>query len=143
MSTDKLKPIKDNLNKIWQGTTGRFTEYLAYEALEGAVLGIFDCFSLQDILNAITENTAVWDLPWGDFETFRFQLQMLSRDERFSRNAHLLTAENVLIWLSDDKTRPGIASLIINTPGGPAWLTRQVESLKTGALSPIEVESVE
>ena len=68
-----------------------------------------------------------------------FQLQLLSRDERFKKNAHLLTAENVLIWLSDDKARPGFASIIINTEGGPAWLERQIEALKSGAFSPIEV----
>lgn len=115
-------------------------EYVAHEALEGAVLGLFDLFTPEQLCQAIMEDIPIWESPWGDAEGFKFQFQLLARDARFGKWAHLLTAENVLIWLTDDKGRPLLASVVVNTPGGPAWLERQVEAVKSGLMEPIEGE---
>lgn len=138
--SERLKPIQDKLSSIFKGVSGTFTQYIAYEALEGAILGIFDLFTPEDLYRAITQKVDIWDAPWGEGEQFRFQFQLLSRDERFHKYAHLFTAENVLIWLTDDKARPEIASIIINTPDGPAWLERQIEGIRDGLNAPMEEE---
>ena len=138
--SERLQPIQDKLSNIFKGVSGTFTQYIAYEALEGAILGIFDLFTPEDLYRAITQNVDIWDAPWGEGEQFRFQFQLLARDDRFQKYAHLLTPENVLIWLTDDKARPEIASIIINTSGGPDWLTRQIEGIKEGLNAPIEEE---
>lgn len=140
--SERFQPIQNKLNKVFKGVTGKFTEYVAYEALEGAILGIFDLFQPDDLYRAITQNVDIWDAPWGEGEHFRFQFQLLARDERFQKYTHLFTAENVLVWLTDDKVRPEIASIIINTPGGTDWLEKQVEGIRTGLTAPMEEEKI-
>lgn len=141
--SERFQPIQEKLNRVFKGVSGRFTEYIAYEALEGAILGIFDLFQPDDLYRAITQNVDIWDAPWGEGEQFRFQFQLLARDDRFHKYAHLFTPENVLIWLTDDKARPEIASIIINTPGGPEWLKRQIDGIREGLNAPMEELTVE
>ena len=147
-----LQPIRDNLGRIWTGAKGAFTDYIAYNALEGAVLGIFDCFSEEDVARGILEyNEAVrnggvppgmWEVDWAEFEEFRLQFRMLARDSRFERYFGELTAENVLTWLSAEDGRPQLASLVVNTPGGYAWLEHQIGSIRKGLAEPLEEEQV-
>ena len=145
-----LQPIRENMSRIWRGATGAFTGYIAYNALEGAVLGIFDCFTEQDLARCIIEyNEAVkmsmappglWDFDWLEFEEFRLQFRMLARDSRFERYLNELTVENVLLWLSAEDGRPQLASLMVNTPGGTAWLEHQIASIKMGLMEPLVEE---
>lgn len=134
-----LQPVRMHLRRLWSGVTG----YAAYAALEGAVLGVFDGFTEQQLLEAIETDCDVWAVPWGDFEEFRGQVRLLSQDPRFQKHGHLLTVENVLLWLTGKDGRPLLASVIINTPGGVQWLSRQLEGFKTGVMEPLEeVEEV-
>jgi len=147
-----IQPIRENLGRIWRGATGAFTEYIAYNALEGAVLGIFDCFTEEDVALGILEyNDAVgkgesppgmWDVYWAEFEEFRLQFQMLARDGRFAKYMDEFNAENVLTWITAEDGRPQLASLVVNTPGGVAWLNHQIESMRRGLSEPLEVEVV-
>jgi len=48
---------------------------------------------------------------------------------KLSRYMGYVNTKTVLAWLSHD--RPDLASLIVNTPGGVRWLTRQIEHVKS------------
>jgi len=133
----KLHPVREKLRSIWSSTQ----DYLAYSALEGAILGIFDCFTLDDLMRAIKENWDIWNMPWNEGEEFRYQFKLLSRDPRFVKYGHLLTVENVMIWLTGEDGRPLHASMIINSPGGVEWLGRQIEGIRTGLMEPLEEET--
>ena len=142
--SDRLQGVKTNLSKLWTSGAGKVKNYFFYELVEGAVLGIFDLFTGEDLYRAIVQDVSIWDSDWEEGEEFRFQFQMLSRDPRFMAHAELLTPENVLTWLADDKASPEKAGVIINTPGGPEWLVRQVEGIKRGLEAPMaEEEEVE
>ena len=132
----ELQPVRQNLRKIWSSTK----DYMAYSALEGAVLGIFDCFTLEDLMKAIEENWDIWNMPWHEGEEFRYQFKLLSRDPRFMKHSHLLTVENIILWLTGEEGRPLHASMIINSPGGVEWLGRQIEGIRTGLMEPLEEE---
>ena len=142
MSQDKIAPVRDKFNKVFIGFSGKFTEWMAYEALEGAILGLFDCFAPEDIYIAIVDNTNIWKTPWYDFEEFRYQLRLIGHDPRFTKYEHLFTTENIIEWLSDAQARPVLASLIVNTPGGYEWLDRQVIEFKQELTAPLEEEIV-
>jgi len=131
---EKLQGVRHNLRSIWSSTK----DYMAYAALEGAILGIFDCFTLEDLLKAIKEDWDIWNMSWNEGEEFRYQLKLLSRDPRFVNHSHLLTVENVILWLSGKEGRPLHASMIINSPGGVEWLGRQIEGIRTGLMEPLE-----
>lgn len=135
---NKLQPVRQNLRSIWSSTK----DYLAYSALEGAILGIFDCFTVEDVMRAIEEDWDIWDMPWYEGEEFRYQFKLLSRDPRFMKHSHLLTVENIILWLSGKEGRPLHASMIINAPGGVDWLGRQIEGIRTGLMKPLEEEKV-
>jgi len=135
----EFQPVRDNLRKIWSSTK----DYMAYSALEGAVLGIFDCFTLEDLMRAIEENWDIWNMPWYEGEEFRYQFKLLSRDPRFMKHSHLLTVENIILWLTGEEGRPLHASMIINSPGGVEWLGRQIEGIRTGLMEPLEEEKEE
>lgn len=139
--SDRLQGVRNNLSKLWTSSTGKVKNYFFYELVEGAVLGIFDLFSGEDLYRAIVQDVSIWDSDWEEGEEFRFQFQMLSRDPRFMAHAGLLTPENVLTWLADDKSAPEKAGVIINTPGGPEWLVRQVEGIKAGLEAPLVEET--
>ena len=142
MSQDKIAPVRKKFNKIFVGFSGKFTEWMAYEALEGAILGLFDLFTPEQIYEAITENIEIWKTPWYDFEEFRYQLRLIGHDPRFTKYEHLFTTENIIEWLSDAQARPVLASLIVNTPGGYEWLDRQVIEFKQELTAPLEEEIV-
>lgn len=142
--SDPLQGVKINLSKLWTSGTSKLKNWLFYDLVEGAVLGIFDIFTGEDLYRAIIQDVNIWESDWEEGEEFRFQFQMLSRDPRFREHAGLLTPENVLTWLADDKSAPEKAGVIINTPGGPEWLVRQVEGIKRGLEAPlVEEEPVE
>lgn len=152
----RLQPMRDNFRKIWQGITGRFTDYIAPTALENIVLGIFDCYTPEELYEGIVGGVDIWGEDWGEFEEFRIQFQLLASDPRFSKHIQLLTVENVLEWLRNEKGRPKLASVIINTPAGTRtvevegestevshpsgveWLIRQIDLIKAGLAVPIE-----
>ncbi len=138
--SDRLQGVKANLSKLWTSGTGKIKNYFFFELIEGAVLGIFDLFTGEDLYRAILQDVNIWDSDWEEGEEFRFQFKMLARDPRFQMHAGLLTPENVLTWLADDKSAPEKAGVIINTPGGPEWLVRQVDGIKRGWEAPMEEE---
>ena len=142
MSQDNIAPVREKFSKIFVGFSGKFTEWMAYEALEGAILGLFDCFTPEQIYEAITEDIAIWKTPWHDFEEFRYQLRLIGHDPRFTKYEHLFTTENIIEWLSDKEARPILASLIVNTPGGYEWLDKQVMEFKQELTAPLEEEIV-
>lgn len=131
---ERLQSARLSLRSVWSSTK----DYLAYSALEGAILGIFDCFTLDDLLRAIKEDWDIWNMPWNEGEDFRYQFKLLARDPRFVKHNHLLTVENVMIWLTGKEGRPLHASMIINSPGGVEWLDRQIEGIRTGLMEPLE-----
>ena len=139
--SDRLEGVKSNLSKLWTSGTSKVKNWLFYDLVEGAVLGIFDLFTGEDLYRAIIQDVDIWETSWEEGEEFRFQFQMLSRDPRFLEHAGLLTPENVLTCLADDKSAPEKAGVIINTPGGPEWLVRQVEGIKAGLEAPLEEET--
>ena len=141
MSQDKIQPIREKFNRIFVGAKGKFTDWMIYEFLEGAMLGIFDFFTPEQIYQAITEDISIWNTPWYDFEEFRYQLQLLGHDPRFLKYQELFTAEDIIIWLSNKNARPVLASLIVNTPNGFNWLEKQVKEIKGALTSPIEVQT--
>lgn len=142
MSQDDIAPIREKFNKIFIGFSGKFTEWMAYEVLEGAILGLFDFFSPEEIYEAIKENISIWKTPWYDFEEFRYQLRLIGHDPRFTKYENLFTTENIIEWLSDKEARPVLASLIVNTPGGYEWLENQVSEFKKELTAPMEEEFV-
>jgi hypothetical protein len=142
MSQDNIAPVRVKFSKIFVGFSGKFTEWMAYEALEGAILGLFDCFSPEEIYQAITEDISIWRNPWHNFEEFRYQLRLIGHDPRFTKYEHLFTTENIIEWLSDKEARPILASLIVNTPGGYEWLEKQVSEFKQELTAPLEEEIV-
>ncbi len=135
---NKLDPIRQNLRRIWSSTK----DYVAYAALEGAILGVFDLIPVEDVMRAIEENWDIWNMPWHEGEDFRRPLKLLSQDPRFAKHSHLLTVENILIWLTGKEGLPLHASIIINTPGGVEWLGRQIEGFRTGLMEPLDEELV-
>lgn len=131
---EKLQPVRQSMRNIWSSTQ----DYLAYSALEGAILGIFDCFTLEDLRRAIEEDWDIWNMPWHEGEEFRYQFKLLSRDPRFMKHNHLLTTENILLWLTGKDGRPLHASMIVNSPGGVEWLGRQIEGIRTGLMESLD-----
>lgn len=107
------------------------SSYVGEAALEGAVLGLFDNFSLEDLLGAIRGNVNVWGSDWGEYEHVRSEFLELSKNPKWREHFDLLNAENVLEWLRSPDARPDIASLMVNTPGGVEWLSRQVAQIRS------------
>lgn len=142
MSQDNIAPVREKFSKIFIGFSGKFTEWMAYEALEGAILGLFDFFTPEEIYQAILEDISIWKNPWHDFEEFRYQLRLIGHDPRFTKYEHLFTTENIIEWLSDKEARPILASLIVNTQGGYEWLEKQISEFKQELTAPLEEEIV-
>ena len=139
MSQDRLQPIRNKFSQVFVGFKGKFTDWMMYEALEGAILALFDFFTPEQIYQAIQEDISIWDTPWYDFNEFRYQLQLIGHDPRILKHQESFTAENIILWLGAKDGRPMLASLIVNTPGGFNWLEKQVAEIKTALTSPIEV----
>ena len=100
--SDPLQGVKTNLSKLWTSGTSKLKTWLFYDLVEGAVLGIFDIFSGEDLYRAIVQDVNIWESDWEEGEEFRFQFQMLSRDPGVLEDEGVLTPENVLTWLADE-----------------------------------------
>ena len=144
----RMETVKQQFGRIWEGTKAKFTDYIAYQALEGAVLGIFDGFTPEQVYHAIEQHREalakqqappdLWGSAWAQYEQFRLQFQLLARDPRYAKYLRLLDMENVLTWLSGEDARPQLASVIINTPGGIQWLDWEVRHIRAGITAPLE-----
>lgn len=102
------------------------SSWVGESALEGAVLGLFDNFTLEDVYACIVGRVDVWTSDWGEHEGLRPQVLDLARNPKWRKHLDLLTTENVFDWLRGEDARPDVASLILNTPGGLEWLDRQI-----------------
>lgn len=116
---------------------------LGLAILEGLVLRIFDQFNEQQLYDAICCNTNLWSQSWGQYEQYRESVMVIAQDPKYSQYADYLTVENVLEWLRRRDGKPSFASIIVNTPGGAAWLDNQIQSLLQNAAKPIVVKSNE
>ena len=125
-----LEKIKSTAyNVLFKLKTGA-RDMMVQAALEGVVLGVFDQFTREQLLEAITNDYDVWTTAWGDFEEFRPQLLSLMGDPVNQQVVRDFTLEDVVAWLRVGDARPDLASVIINTGGGVPWLRRQVDSFK-------------
>ena len=141
MSQDEINPIREKFIRLFTGFKGKFTDWMIYETLEGAMLGLFDFFTPEQIYEAIQHDISIWNTPWYDFEEFRYKLQLIVQDPRIIKYKDEFNAENIILWLAEKNARPLLASLIVNTPNGLRWLEKQVEELKEGLTNSIEVET--
>jgi len=116
-------------NVLFKLKTG-VRDIMVQAALEGVVLGVFDQFTREQLLEAITSDSDVWGIEWGDFEEFRPQLVSLMGDPVNRQVVRGFSLEDVVAWLRVSDARPDLASVIINTPKGVEWLSRQVEVFK-------------
>lgn len=131
----RLSQVRKTLAGALRTAESGLNDVMAYSLLEGAVLGVFDCFELKDIHMAIRSNVDLWDADWEDFEDVRTYFKALSKERTINRHGHLLTTENIIAWLMHPEARPDLANLIVNTPGGLEWLDGQVKRFREVLLS--------
>ena len=125
-------------NVIWRLKTG-VRDLMTQAAVEGIILGVFDQFTREQLLEAITLDQDMWAVAWGDFEEFRPQLVSLMRDPVNAVVVAGFTLEDVVAWLRVGDARPDLASIIINTPRGVEWLQRQIDVFKQHLVGLAEV----
>jgi len=125
-------------NVIWRLKTG-VRDLMTQAAVEGIILGVFDQFTREQLLEAITLDQDMWVVGWGDFEEFRPQLVALMRDPVNAAVVAGFTLEDVVAWLRVGDARPDLASIIINTPRGVEWLQRQIDTFKQHLVGLAEV----
>lgn len=141
-----VRKIATNLKTIWTKTSGKFTDYIAYEALRGAVMGIFDNFTAQDVYdtiqiynNALSKDEppkSLWEVDWGELEQFRYEFKLLAKDSRYAKYIDKVNAENILSHLARKKGgRVDLAGIIINTPNGVEWLSWEINNFLDGLMS--------
>ena len=126
-------------NVIWRLKTG-VKDLMTQAAVEGIILGVFDQFTREQLLEAITLDQDMWAVAWGDFEEFRPQLMSLMRDPVNAAVVSGFTLEDVVAWLRVGDARPDLASIIINTDGGVDWLRRQIDVFKQHLVGMTEVD---
>ena len=125
-------------NVLFKLKTG-VRDLVTQAALEGVVLGVFDQFTREQLLEAITLDLDMWSVEWGDFEEFRVQLVGLMRDPVNKAVLQGFTLEDVVAWLRVSDARPDLASILINTEGGLPWLEKQIKVFKQNL---VEAETV-
>jgi len=139
---EPLEQLKSKAyNAIWRLKTG-VRDMMTQAAVEGVVLGVFDQFTREELLQAITVDADIWEEGWGGFEEFRPQLVSLMGDPVNSAVVEELTLEDVVTWLKVGDARPDLVSVIINTPSGVEWLRRQIQTFKTHLLD-VKVEPID
>ena len=121
-------------NVLFKLKTG-VRDLMTQAAVEGIILGVFDQFTREQLLEAINLDQDMWTVAWGDFEEFRPQLVSLMADPVNAAVVRDFTMEDVVGWLRIGDARPDLASIIINTPGGIEWLGRQIDTFKTHLLT--------
>lgn len=109
-------------------------DMMTQAAVEGVVLGVFDQFTRENLLEAITLDADIWGEGWGAFEEFRPQLVSLMADPVNAGVVKGLSLEDVVSWLTVGDARPDLVSVIINTENGIPWLQRQVDTFKSHLL---------
>ena len=117
-------------NVLFKLKTG-VRDLMTQAAVEGIILGVFDQFTREQLLEAINLDQDMWAVAWGDFEEFRPQLVSLMADPVNAAVVAGFTLEDVVGWLRVGDARPDLASIIINTPSGVEWLRRQIDTFKT------------
>jgi hypothetical protein len=135
-----MSAIINDVARGVQRVLGTTNDRLGLAIMEGLILRIFDQFTDQMLYEAICCNTNLWGQNWGEFEKYREQVMMIVQDPKYNQYGSLLTVENILEWLRNKDGKPSFASIIVNTPGGPAWLDTQIQSLMSNATKKIEVK---
>ena len=140
---EPLEQLKSKAyNAIWRLKTG-VRDLVTQAAVEGVVLGVFDQFTREELLQAITVDANIWGEGWGVFEEFRPQLVSLMGDPVNARVIEDMVLEDVVAWLRVGDARPDLVSVIINTPEGLPWLRRQIDTFKQHLLGSVEMKSME
>lgn len=129
-----LEKIKSTAYNVLFKLKSGVKDMMVQAALAGVVLGVFDQFTREQLLEAITLNQDVWAVAWGDFEEFRPQLLSLMADPVNMQVVRDFTLEDVVLWLRAADARPDLVSVIINTSSGVQWLQRQIDTFKTHLL---------
>lgn len=132
--------VVDDVAQGMRRIIGATNDKLGLAIMEGLVLKIFDQFSEVQLYEAICCDRNLWAESWGDYERYRESVMLIAQDKRYAQYANLLTVENVLEWLRRKDGKPSFASIIVNTPNGPAWLDTQIQSLLKGASKPMKVK---
>jgi hypothetical protein len=122
-----------------KGIIGAKNDQLGIAIMEGLVLRIFNQFNEEQLYEAICSNRNLWCENWGDYERYRRNIMMVAQDPKYAPYRDWLTVENVLEWMRRRDAKPRFASIIVNTPGGAAWLDCQIQSILQGSAEKVEV----
>jgi hypothetical protein len=133
VTSNRIRDVGRGLKRIFSDMSDK----IALSTMEGVVLGVFDQFTLEDVYSAICDDKDLWACDWGEYEKHRSEICYLLKDPRYTQYRGYLTVENVLEWLRHPDGKPEFASIIVNTPGGAAWLEKQITSLLRAADEPI------